>query len=556
VKFAWIFLLAAWPAWAQFTGIATTRDGSTVYVSTPLRLKGTAQSLNGKVFRLAGGRPELFAEQLPGVQIGWYNEKFYDLTQPDVSGDGSVVAYTGSRGCGGGSGCLSVQRAQGTVADASGNALLDSAGYVNVSPNGQYALFFGRNTFASVVPPAELVSPRSGERTTVPYPISAQARRRVTNDGSVAVFKDGAVRLWSISGETTIGGASIAAAGYNDPLLMIGADGRRLVYQTRLGVARYDRTAGAEELIVTAIPASVAIDENAATIAYVDGVDGEIHLAGRDGAAFTVPEGFAQVALSGDGRVGYAETRLGRLLRLDLGTGATQELIPRTPWIQGVNGTWAAGSLLSVTGVGLSGSGEPGGVRVRIAGIDAPVESVSPEHVWFQVPWEVPAQTSARFEFLSGDSPFETGPATVNVQAVAPFAYGTVDTSNGYNVWLTAAHQDWSGLVTRENPARAGEVIVLYFGGLGPVTPPVATGEPSPAGIPARLTADDFACDFWDGSGHRSKLWFAGLAPGMVGVYQANVEVPAGLKKPSVAVSCGMYVTGPNLTAGSLYVAQ
>jgi uncharacterized protein (TIGR03437 family) len=553
VRFVCIFLLAAWPAFPQFTGLATTRDGSTLYVSSPLRLRGSAQAFNGKIFRLAGGRPELFAEQSPGMPIGWYNENFYDLTLPDVSSDGSVVAYTGTRGCYGGSGCLAVQRAQGTIAGSAGKSLLNISGYVNLSPNGQYAVFFGRNTFANLIPPAELASLRSGERTTVPYAISAPARRRVTNDGVVALVKDGAIRLWSASGETAIGPTSIAAPGYPDPLLMIGADGRRLVYATRSGLARYDRSTALEEVIATAVPVSVSIDENAAAVAYVDGGDHQVHFAGRE-AAFTAPEGFADLVLSGDGRVCFGVTRLGRLLRFDTAAGIVQEWIPRTPWIQSVNGIFVPGSLLSVVGLGLSAPGEPGGPRARIAGSDVPIESASPEQVWLQVPWELPAQAAARFEYLSGDSPFETPPGTVDVQPVAPFPYGTADTSNGYNFWLTAVHQDWSGLVTKDRPAKGGEVVVLYFGGLGPVTAPVPTGAAAPSDPPARL-ANSFSCQFWDGSGHDARVRFAGLAPGMVGVYQANVEVPSGLTMSSAGVVCGVNLPGPRLATGSLPVA-
>src|SRR5262249_52964101 len=138
----------------------------------------------------------------------------------------------------------------------------------------------------------------------------------------------------------------------------------------------------------------------------------------------------------------------------------------------------APGSLIPLTGSGLAASSasvapplprELGGVRIRIGAIDAAVQSVSPDLVWLQVPWELPAQQPARFGFVSGDSPFETPPGSLTVQATAPHSFGTVDTTNGNSVASTAVHGDWSGSVTAVNPAAPGEVIVLYFNGLGPV---------------------------------------------------------------------------------------
>ena len=336
--------------------------------------------------------------------------------------------------------------------------------------------------------------------------------------------------------------------------------------------ARYDRTTAAEELLTTAASSSVSIDDNATAVAYVDPVDSQIHLAAPPRQLTHEAEGIAEVTLSGDGRVAFAVTRLGRLLRIDVASGMMTEIVPRTPSlanplqpsvVTSVFGTISPGSLIPLMGLGLSASTEVAtpplprtlaDVRVRIAGMDAAIQSVSPDIVWLQVPWELPEQQAASFEFLSGDSPFETAPGTVEVQTLAPRIFTSVDTTNGYNLDVVAVHQDWSGLVTPENPAQSGEIITLYFNGLGPVTPAVATGEASPAENPARVTGP-FRCQFWDSTPNDSQIYFAGLAPGMVGVYQVSLQVPAGLRMSPVTINCDFGVGTP-YGFGQVFVAQ
>src|ERR1035438_4461719 len=374
------------PRCAQFSGLSATGDGSSLYFSSHLRLRGSADSFYAKLFRTSGQTPTLFQSQQPGDPIGWTTTNFYDLLAPQVSTDGSIVAYTGVRACGGGSGCLGVQTSQGTLADSSGTSLLSAIGYVNLSPNAQYALFFARNTFANQVPPTELISLATGARTTVPHTIGPQARRRVANDGTVAIVDAGLIHLWQVTGEQTLTGVSVPATSYAEPLLFISADARRLVYQTPRGLARYDRLAAAEEILTAAAPPSVSIDDNATAVAYVDPVDSQIHLAAPPRQLTHEAEGIAEVTLSGDGRAAFAGTRQGRLLRIEASSGAVREIVPRTPSIMDSTlpslasyGVVSPGSLVPLTGLGLAASSQVAtpplprtlaDVRVRIAGMD------------------------------------------------------------------------------------------------------------------------------------------------------------------------------------------
>jgi uncharacterized protein (TIGR03437 family) len=236
-------------------------------------------------------------------------------------------------------------------------------------------------------------------------------------------------------------------------------------------------------------------------------------------------------------------------------------LIVNSPISSTLGGAVSPGSLIPLSGIGLSesaGSAAPplprtlAGVRVRIGGVDAPVQSVSPELVWIQVPWETPLQDAAPFEFQSGDSPFETGPGALAVQPWAPHPYVTSDSTTGYEPYFIAVHQDWSGLITYSSPAKPGEAVTVYFNGLGPVAPAVASGQSAPVDPLAKATSA-FGCRSWDNR-KELQVYFAGLAPGMVGIYQVTFEVPLDAQGPSFGAICD---AGPGTASayGFLYVS-
>jgi len=81
-------------------------------------------------------------------------------------------------------------------------------------------------------------------------------------------------------------------------------------------------------------------------------------------------------------------------------------------------------------------------------------------------------------------------------------------------------------------------VVVIYCTGLGEVTPAVVTGSPAPAAPPAQ-TVNQVKVTI---GGLPAGVQFAGLTPGLVGVYQVNVVVPAvkaGDQVPVVITAAG-----------------
>ena len=81
-------------------------------------------------------------------------------------------------------------------------------------------------------------------------------------------------------------------------------------------------------------------------------------------------------------------------------------------------------------------------------------------------------------------------------------------------------------LVDANQPVSAGDAIVIYCAGLGPVNPPVEAGSAAPLSPPA-VTANPVTVTI---GGTEAKVFFGGLVGGFAGLYQVNAYVPAGVK--------------------------
>jgi len=156
---------------------------------------------------------------------------------------------------------------------------------------------------------------------------------------------------------------------------------------------------------------------------------------------------------------------------------------------------------------------ELAGVRVRIAGRDAPLYYVSPEQIYAQMLVELPAGASV--------------PVSVNANGVFTSVQGQLLAPAMPGIYIgaeSAAVLDTQGrLVTPQNPARAGDTLQVYAAGLGATNPPVASGEASPESStvtnPVSVTV----------GGVPAAVVFQGLAPGFVGLYRVDLIVPSGV---------------------------
>jgi uncharacterized protein (TIGR03437 family) len=81
-------------------------------------------------------------------------------------------------------------------------------------------------------------------------------------------------------------------------------------------------------------------------------------------------------------------------------------------------------------------------------------------------------------------------------------------------------------LVSAESPARPGEYLQLYLLGMGVTNPAVASGEASPGAEPLGRVAAETSVTI---GGQPAPFVYAGLTPGLVGLFQINVQVPPNL---------------------------
>src|SRR6266478_6214753 len=107
--------LTVFPLAAQFSNLATDDTGNRVWFSSALRLRGTQQNLIPKIFMAdAMGNVQLVAQVTSG-------DPYAILTNPEVSGDGSVLAYSaGYNNCPQHRVCFVADTTEGVVSTVTG----------------------------------------------------------------------------------------------------------------------------------------------------------------------------------------------------------------------------------------------------------------------------------------------------------------------------------------------------------------------------------------------------------------------------------------------------
>jgi|GEM_PF-782335 len=592
--------LSIWaaPLYAQFSDLATTGDGSVVYFASRHARAGSNEPYQGRIYRVGpGGGLELFAEREredvePNDLFIRELSNFYRLSAPAVSDDGSVLAFAGSRECAGRS-CIGVTREESSI-EGGGRETVVVPGRVSLSPNGRFALGYGgqwpgfiptlRDLDADAEP--EYVGVRNVSRTG----------SAVANDGTVVHIVNSGISLLRRS-------ESISLRSEHELVeeAVIDGSAKTVVYVSRwrswpessfprlrvLDVESGRRRTLAEGLGEYFQP-DLSTDGSRVLFLSTARLDGvrrvdvpQAFVVDADGSGLRQltfrQEGVQSAELSGDGRVVFAVTSLGRLIRLDAETGEETELIPRTLTTEYLrlsgelpfdSRSLVAGSLQRIRGAGfvletvfadaLPLPRSLGEFRLLIEGREVPLVSVSPSDVVFQVPWElrpgVPLSLlSVEIETDSGvlDSPFQPERrrpwqlAERNAHPIpAPLELGT---PSEFGAPLSLAANAQYELVTADHPIRPGAVVHLYATGLGPVTPSVLTGRAAPVGGPLSHIDQPLGCRTAvrvDGELERPRIpvLFAGLAPSLVGVYQISLRIPADLPAGS----------NPNSAPGSI----
>jgi uncharacterized protein (TIGR03437 family) len=183
------------------------------------------------------------------------------------------------------------------------------------------------------------------------------------------------------------------------------------------------------------------------------------------------------------------------------------------------------------------------GTSVSIDSLPAPILAITffdgYQQINVQVPWEVSVSPSLLVTVAqNGVSAQSSQPLSDYLTASVFFA-----DANGYGIFQHAS--DYSR-VTADNPAHRGEYVIGYGINLGPVSHTPATGAPAPFNPLAVSVAVPPVCSFTDniswGAVDQPPIAlatpsFVGLAPGTVGVYQINFQVPQSIPLADIPIS-------------------
>ena len=202
----------------------------------------------------------------------------------------------------------------------------------------------------------------------------------------------------------------------------------------------------------------------------------------------------------------------------------------------------APGSLVSAYGTFAGASQEVaasfpwptmlGGAMVTVGGMSAPLYFVSATQINLQVPWGVPTG----------------GPQQIVVTVGGNTVQGLVLTAETDPALYHRAVVNADGSTnSADNPAPPGGVVIVYGTGIGPVDNTPADGAPAdPSGNPLSKGAQPVRAFF---GGAEGTVHFSGLAPGFVGLWQLNLQLPA--LPPTAAGLLPLLVTLGGRTATS-----
>jgi uncharacterized protein (TIGR03437 family) len=150
--------------------------------------------------------------------------------------------------------------------------------------------------------------------------------------------------------------------------------------------------------------------------------------------------------------------------------------------------------------------------------VPASVVYVSPGQLNIQIPWELAGYTSAQMKVSIGLTSSAVMTVPINTYSPGFFEYLT-----GGQSYLAAQDASYR-MIGPSNPAQGGSIILLYSNGLGPVTTPIPSGQPTPNQQITTTVTPQVTI-----GGKPAQVVFSGLSPQSIGLYQVNVKVPTGL---------------------------
>ena len=231
--------------------------------------------------------------------------------------------------------------------------------------------------------------------------------------------------------------------------------------------------------------------------------------------------------------------------------GPLTPLLPQTGAISGIiSGAqpFSPGSVISIFGANLSSSttistdlplpSQLGDTQVLFDTTAAPLLTISPTQIDVQIPFELNSD-SVQMAVVRGGA--ASIPLTIKL---APY-HPTVLTVDGR--FAICWNSDTGKQVSPSQPAAPGANMVMYATGLGPVSPAVPSGSPGPMDGSALVTTSATVV-----FSNAEVPATAGLAPGLIGLYQVAFAVP--VNTPSGITPLQLKVGGVASAIAELFV--
>ncbi len=183
-----------------------------------------------------------------------------------------------------------------------------------------------------------------------------------------------------------------------------------------------------------------------------------------------------------------------------------------------------------------------GGVTVKLNGVAAPLFFVGAGQINFEMPWEVLGQTTATLTVTNAAG--TSTPLIVSLSGVAPGIFSIDSSGKGQGAIQLANSSTFAAPAgsipgASAQPVSRGSYLTIYCSGLGAVSNQPATGAAA-SGSTLSMASGNVTATI---GGQSAPVSFAGLAPGFVGLYQVNAQVPQSVT-PGSAVSLSISVNG------------
>jgi len=553
---------------AAFSQLAATDDGQQLYFISPLALAGprpVPQPVSQSAPLLAAGpTSNLYWMRPDGIQL-----LSSSAAGPHVSSDGSIVGFTDPNFCtitGASTSC-------GQEAKLLGPPPVDlGPGTLQLSQNGRWALLIpppAPNTTATAT--ATLTDIASGVKTPIPSP-PVGVTSAIASDGTVLVqqMTGNQLGLWR-GGQFTpvnLGGPGTAVRP-----LALSDDAGTIIYSAfdisptappvgRL-VAR-NLAAGTDTTVFVSPeflgqpgqPAFMGASDDGRVVLFRLLILGQLDTPayvvtiGGNAQPILLPDGEWALdgTVSGSGNFAFLATTAGRILRVSLAgdmPGPLEELALAPPYFT-LPGSLSPGEYVPLLG---SASGTVQDLQGHILLDDLPlvVLAAKPGEVDVQVPWEQPTGQALFHLTVPTASPFEQD-QTVSVLPLS-LAFLTLPAgSRSFLGPIALVRGDFSGLQTTQ--PQSGDIVVAYMTGLGPVQGVPVTGQPAP-GTPLFPIQGALTCMFTPGISTLETL-FAGLAPGLIGIYQVSFRMPDDPNNltPLMGMQCSLNGPGGSASFG------